>query len=47
MIFMGTDPDNVGILGAEIEIDLGKEHERYIFDKPSAIVCPAGFRMLR
>ncbi len=43
MIFLGTDPDNVGSLGAEIEIDLGKEHERYLFDKPSAIACPAGF----
>ena len=43
MIFLGMDPDNVGSLGAEIEIDLGKEHEKYLFDKPSAIVCPAGF----
>jgi hypothetical protein len=42
MIFLGTDPDDADYLGAEIEIDLGKEHERYIFDKPSAIVCPAG-----
>jgi hypothetical protein len=42
MIFLGTDPDKVDYLGAEIEIDLGKEHERYLFDKPSAIVCPAG-----
>jgi len=33
----------VGSLGAEIEIDLGKEHEKYLFDKPSAIACPAGF----
>jgi hypothetical protein len=43
MIFLGMDTDNVGSLGAEIEIDLGKEHEKYLFDKPSAIVCPAGF----
>lgn len=43
MIFLGMDPDNVGSLGAEIEVDLGKEHERYLFDKPSAISCPAGF----
>jgi len=42
LIFMGTDPDNVDYLGAEIEIDLGKEHERYLFDRSSAIVCPAG-----
>ena len=43
MIFLGMDPDNVRSLGAEIEVDLGKEHEKYLFDKPSAIVCPAGF----
>jgi hypothetical protein len=42
LIFLGTDPDNTDYLGAEIEIDLGKEHERYLFDKPSAVVCPAG-----
>jgi hypothetical protein len=42
LIFMGTDPNHADCLGAEIEIDLGKEHERYIINKPSAIVCPAG-----
>jgi hypothetical protein len=43
MIFLGTDPEKDDSLGAEIEIDLGKEHERCFFDKPSAVVCPAGF----
>jgi hypothetical protein len=43
LIFLGTDPNNTDCLGAEIEIDLGKEHERYIIDRPSAIVCPAHF----
>jgi hypothetical protein len=43
MIFLGTDPNHADCLGAEIEIDLGKEHERYIIDKPSAVVCPAHF----
>jgi hypothetical protein len=42
LIFLGTDPDNIDDLGAEIEIDLGKEHERYLFGKSSVIVCPAG-----
>lgn len=42
LMFLGTDPDNPDRLGAEIEIDLGKEHERYFFDKSSAVVCPAG-----
>ena len=43
LIFLGTDPSNEDYLGAEIEIDLGKEHERYVFNKPSAVVCPADF----
>jgi hypothetical protein len=43
LIFLGTDPNNPDDLGAEIEIDLGKEHERYLVDRPSAIVCPAHF----
>ncbi|HTY63175.1 MAG TPA: hypothetical protein VMG30_13075 [Acidobacteriota bacterium] len=43
LMFLGTDPDNTESLGAEIEIDLGQEHERYFFDKSSAILCPAGF----
>jgi hypothetical protein len=42
MIFLGADPNHDEYLGAEIEIDLGKEHERCFFDKPSAVVCPAG-----
>lgn len=42
LIFLGADPDNLDYLGAEIEIDLGKEQERRLFDKPSAVVCPAG-----
>jgi hypothetical protein len=42
LIFLGTDPNNSDSLGAEIEIDLGEEHERHIVDKPSAILCPAG-----
>jgi hypothetical protein len=42
LMFLGTDPDNLDYLGAEIEIDLGKEHERYLIDKSSAVVCPAG-----
>jgi hypothetical protein len=41
LILMGTDPNNADYLGAEIEIDLGKEEDRYIISKPSAIVCPA------
>jgi hypothetical protein len=42
MIFMGVDPNNSEDLGAEVEIDLGKEHERYFIDKPSVVLCPEG-----
>jgi hypothetical protein len=42
MVFIGTDPANIDYLGAEIEIDMGKEHERYLFDKPTVVICPSG-----
>lgn len=42
MVFAGTDPSDIDYLGAEISIDMGKEHERYIFDKPTAVICPRG-----
>ncbi len=41
LVYLGMDPANPDNLGAEIEVDLGKEHERHFIDKPSAIVCPA------
>jgi hypothetical protein len=42
LVYLGMDPQNADNLGAEIEVDLGKEHERHLVGKPSAIVCPAG-----
>jgi hypothetical protein len=42
LVFAGTDPSQPGSLGAEIEVDLGKEHERHLVSEPSVIVCPAG-----
>ncbi|MCJ7605331.1 MAG: hypothetical protein MUO19_04760 [Dehalococcoidales bacterium] len=42
LVFVGTDPANMNSLGAEIEIDMGKEHERHLVNKPSVIICPAG-----
>jgi hypothetical protein len=42
LIYLGTDPESTDYLGAEIEIDIGKERERYLIDKPTAVVCPAG-----
>jgi hypothetical protein len=42
MLFAGTDPSDIDYLGAEIQIDMGPEHERYVIDKPTAVICPAG-----
>ncbi len=42
LVFAGLDPTNMDYLGAQIEIELGKEHERYVFDKPTVVICPAG-----
>jgi hypothetical protein len=42
LVFAGVNPADMNYLGAEIEIELGKEHERYIIDQPSAVVIPAG-----
>jgi hypothetical protein len=42
LVFIGTDPSRGDRLGAEIEIDLGKEHERHLIREPSVVVCPAG-----
>ncbi|MBN2240064.1 MAG: hypothetical protein JW712_09845 [Dehalococcoidales bacterium] len=42
LVFAGTEPSDIDYLGAEIQMDLGPEHERYIIDKPTAVVIPAG-----
>jgi hypothetical protein len=42
LLFAGTDPSDIDYLGAEVQIDMGPEHERHIIDKPTAVVCPAG-----
>jgi hypothetical protein len=40
MCFVGTDPDDLTDLGADFEICLGKEEERHVFNKSTAIVTP-------
>jgi hypothetical protein len=42
LVFAGLDPTDINYLGAKIEIDLGEEHERYIFDQPTVVICPKG-----
>jgi hypothetical protein len=43
LCFLGLDPDDLGYLGAELELGLGKDYERHIFNKPTVVVCPQGF----
>ncbi len=42
LVFAGLDPSDIDYLGAQIEIEMGEEHERYILEKPTVVICPAG-----
>ena len=42
LVYLGTDPKDIDYLGAEIEIEIGEERERYLIDKPTVVICPAG-----
>ena len=42
LVFYGHNTDDLTYLGAEITIEIGKEHEEYTFDKPTCIVLPKG-----
>lgn len=42
LVFAGVNPADMNYLGAEVEIDLGKEHERHLITEPCAVVVPAG-----
>jgi hypothetical protein len=41
-VFAGLEPKDIDYLGASIEIEIGEEKERYIIDRPSAVIKPAG-----
>jgi hypothetical protein len=41
LVYLGVDPE-IEYLGAEIELDMGQEHERHFFNRPSVVICPAG-----
>jgi hypothetical protein len=43
LCFLGLDEDDMDYLGAELELGLGKDYERHIFNTPTCVVCPAGF----
>jgi len=42
MIWMGTDTDDLGLLGAQIEFCLGEEKERFIISTATAVSIPKG-----
>lgn len=42
LLFVGLDYNNPDYLGAEIEIAMGEEQEKHIFDTPTAVVVPKG-----
>ncbi len=42
LIFLSMDPNNMGDLGAEIEISLGEECEKHIITEPTTIYMPKG-----
>jgi hypothetical protein len=43
LVYVGLDPDNLGFMGAELELGMGPNHERHIFNKPTVAICPQGF----
>jgi hypothetical protein len=42
LYFLSFDADNMGDLGAEIEIGLGEEQERHIITTPTTVYIPSG-----
>lgn len=42
LFFLGTDMENAGDLGAEVEIFLGPEMERYVINQSRVVQIPAG-----
>lgn len=43
LVFVGLDTDNLEYLGTELELGMGKDYERHIFNTPTVAICPAGF----
>ncbi len=42
VFFLGSDPHNFSDLGAEVEMSIGAEEEKHVFNKATAIVLPKG-----
>ncbi len=43
LCFVGLDPNDINYLGAELELGLGKDYERHVYNKPTVVLCPQGF----
>jgi hypothetical protein len=43
LLFVGLDPNRPDYLGAEIEIGMGEEQEKHVFDTPTVVIAPGGF----
>ena len=43
LCFAGMDPDNLDYLGAELELGMGPDYERHVFNTPTVAICPGGF----
>jgi hypothetical protein len=42
LVFFGHNTDNLSYLGAEIAVEIGKEHEKHTFSVPTVIALPKG-----
>jgi hypothetical protein len=42
IVFFGHNTDDLSYLGAEITIEIGKEHEKHTFDAPTVVSIPKG-----
>jgi hypothetical protein len=44
LLFLGTDTDDIGALGAEVELCLGEEGEKHMITTTTAVSIPKGLR---
>jgi len=42
LVFFGHNTDDLSYLGAELTIEIGKEHEKHTFDVPTVVSIPRG-----
>jgi len=41
LVFLGSDPNNIGDLGCEVELSLGPEMEKHVFTESTLVYVPA------